>query len=309
MPFDSIFRPGLFAGQTHIVTGGGSGIGRCTAHELASLGATVAVVGRKADRLEEVRAEIAAAGGAAHAVACDIRDEDQVRAMVASVVERTGRIDGLVNNAGGQFAAPLASITQKGWETVVRTNLTGGFLCARECYTQWMSGHGGAIVNIVADMWGSMPGMGHSGAARAGMVSFTETAAVEWAPSGVRVNAVAPGWIASSGMDTYPEWMHRFLRLLAQAVPLQRLGTESETSAAICFLLSPAAAFISGAVLRVDGAAPNAKLASPLSALAPDAERAAAEGRQPWPLPAHDRAPAPWNGFHLAVSPRVLRGA
>jgi len=307
MPFDSIFRPGLFTGQTHIVTGAGSGIGRCTAHELASLGATVVLVGRKPERLETVRGEIAAAGAVAHAIACDIRDEEQVRALVAGVLERTGRIDGLVNNAGGQFAAPLASITQKGWETVVRTNLTGGFLCARECYTRWMSAHGGAIVNIVADMWGSMPGMGHSGAARAGMVSFTETAAVEWAPSGVRVNAVAPGWIASSGMDTYPEWMDRFLRLLALAVPLQRLGTESEVSAAICFLLSPAAAFISGSVLRVDGAAPNAKLASPLSPTLPDAERAAAEGRQPWPLPAHDRAPQSWNGFHLAVTPRVLR--
>ena len=306
MGFDSIFRPGLFAGQTHVVTGGGSGIGRCTAHELASLGATVVLVGRKPERLEAVRDEIGAAGGTAHAIACDIREEAQVRAMVAGALERTGRIDGLVNNAGGQFAAPLASITQKGWETVVRTNLTGGFLCARECYTQWMAEHGGAIVNIVADMWGSMPGMGHSGAARAGMVSFTETAAVEWGTSGVRVNAVAPGWIASSGMDTYPDWMQGFLRILRLAVPMQRVGTESEVSAAICFLLSPAAAFISGSVLRVDGAAPNAKLASPLSAVVPDAERAAAEGRQPWPLPPHDRAPRAWNGFHLAVTPRVL---
>jgi citronellol/citronellal dehydrogenase len=306
MPFDSIFRPGLFAGQTHVVTGAGSGIGRCTAHELASLGAVVVLVGRKSDKLERVRDEIADAGGTAHAVPCDIREEPQVQAMVGAALERTGRIDGLINNAGGQFAAPLASISGKGWETVVRTNLTGGFLCARECYTRWMNEHGGVIVNIVADMWGSMPGMGHSGAARAGMVSFTETAAIEWAASGVRVNAVAPGWIASSGFDTYPEWMHRFLRLLSLAVPLQRLGTESEVSAAICFLLSPAAAFISGTVLRVDGAAPNAKLASPLSAMAADAERAAAEGRQPWPLPAHDRS-LPWNGFHLAEEPRVFR--
>ena len=141
------------------------------------------LVGRKPERLEAVRGEIGATGARA-SDPCDIREEAQVRAMVAETLARTGRIDGLVNNAGGQFAAPLASITQKGWETVVRTNLTGGFLCARECYTQWMAEHGGAIVNIVADMWGSMPGMGHSGAARAGMVSFTETAAVEWADVG-----------------------------------------------------------------------------------------------------------------------------
>ncbi|HEV7735183.1 MAG TPA: SDR family oxidoreductase [Candidatus Binatia bacterium] len=304
MPFDSIFRPDLFAGETHVVTGGGSGIGRCTAHELGRLGATVVLVGRKAERLVAVKAELADAGVTAHALPCDIRDEEQVRAMVTGVLERTGRIDGLVNNAGGQFAAPLAGISQKGWETVVRTNLTGGFLCARECYTQWMNAHGGAVVNIVADMWGSMPGMGHSGAARMGMVSFTETAAVEWAASGVRVNAVAPGWIASSGFDTYPDWMQGFLRLLHLAVPLQRLGTESEVSAAICFLLSPAAAFISGSTLRVDGAAPNAKLTSPLSALLPDALTAASEGRQPWPLTTHDRSRA-WNGFHLAVPPKA----
>ena len=213
-----------------------------------------------------------------------------------------------MNNAGGQFASPLASITQKGWETVVRTNLTGGFLCARECYTQWMAEHGGAIVNIVADMWGSMPGMGHSGAARAGMVSFTETAAVEWATSGVRVNAVAPGWIASSGMDTYPDWM--------QALPPPAHAGRADAAAGHGVgdvggdLLPPLARrrVHLRLVLRVDGAAPNAKLASPLSAIVPDAERAAAEGRQPWPLPAHDRAPTPWNGFHLASTPRVLAG-
>jgi len=305
MPFDSIFRADLFRGQTVIVTGGGSGIGRCTAHELAHLGATVALVGRTQAKLDAVAAEIADAGGSALAFACDIRDEPRVAETVAAVLAATGRIDGLVNNAGGQFAAPLAAIGAKGWDAVVRNNLTGGFLFARECFTQWMADHGGAIVNVVADYLGSMPGMGHSGAARAGMVSLTETAAYEWGQSGVRVNAVAPGWIASSGMHTYPDWMRPHLKVLHRAVPLQRLGTESEVSAAICFLLSPAAAFVSGAVLRVDGAAPNARLASPLSALLPDAPANAARGEPSWPLPPHDRS-RPWNGFHLAVPGKLF---
>lgn len=286
MPFESVFRPGLFAGQIHIVTGGGSGIGRCTAHELAALGATVALVGRKPDKLEKVQAEIAESGGRAAAYVCDIREEATVAATVERILADHRRIDGLVNNAGGQFPAPLAQIGQKGWETVIRTNLTGGFLMARECYTRWMNEHGGAIVNIIADMWLGMPGMGHSGAARAGMENFTFTAAIEWGVSGVRVNAVAPGWIASSGMDTYPPDMQATIRGLKAHLPLQRLGTESEVSAAICFLLSPAAAFISGTTLRVDGAAPNAK-------------------RQ-WPLPKHQRS-KPWNGFHLATTPKVLQ--
>jgi citronellol/citronellal dehydrogenase len=284
--YRSVFRPGLFADQVVIVTGGGSGIGRCTAHELAALGAGVALVGRKREKLAEVAAEIAADGGKASAHACDIRVEDGVVATVAEILRLHGRIDGLVNNAGGQFQAPLADITQKGWETVVRTNLTGGFLMARECYTQWMRDNGGAIVNIVADMWNGMPGMGHSGAARAGMVNLTMTAAAEWGISGVRVNAVAPGWIASSGFDTYPDSVKPLLRRLATYTPLQRLGTEAEVSAAIVFLLSPAAAFISGETLRVDGAAPNAKRTIELRK--------------------HDRSKA-WNGFHRARLPRALQ--
>jgi citronellol/citronellal dehydrogenase len=140
---------------------------------------------------------------------------------------------------------------------VVRTNLTGGFLMARECYTTWMADHGGAIVNVIADMWNGMPGMGHSGAARAGLLNLTETASLEWAP--VRVNAVAPGWIASSGLDRYPPQMRPIIQSLPRSVPLNRFGTESEVSAAIVFLLSPAASFVSGSCLRVDGAAPNAK--------------------------------------------------
>jgi citronellol/citronellal dehydrogenase len=280
--YASVFRAGLFAGQTALVTGGGSGIGRCTAHELAALGARVALVGRKAEKLAAVAAEI---GPAAKTYVCDIREEAPVRAMVAQVRADFGRIDCLVNNAGGQFRAPLERISAKGWDAVVRTNLTGGFLVARECYTQCMKAAGaGAIVNMIADMWHGMPGMGHSGAARAGMLNFTETAALEWAP--VRVNAVAPGWIASSGLDQYPPEVAEHIRSLPKHVPLGRLGTEAEVSAAIVFLLSPAAAFISGSCIRIDGAVPNAKRV---------AEQVGS-----------GRATTPFEGFHLARKPKVL---
>jgi len=141
-------------------------------------------------------------------------------------------------------------------------------------------------VNIIADMWNGMPGMGHSGAARAGMLNFTETAACEWAVSGVRVNAVAPGYIASSGWDKYPPEFIEQARHVVRKVPLQRFGNEAEVSAAIVFLLSDAAAFITGSVIRVDGGVPNA--------------------RPTWPLPPHDRS-RPFDGFPLYEAPRVLR--
>jgi len=293
MPYQSIFSPQLFDQKVIIVTGGGSGIGRCTAHELAALGAHVVLLGRQAAKLEAVATEIAQAGGQASFKACDIRQEDAVRACIAEIIKTHGRIDGLVNNAGGQYIAPLEKISAKGWQAVIDTNLTGGFLVARECYVQSMQANGGAVVNIVADIWGGMPGMGHSGAARAGMVSLTETAALEWAQSGVRVNAVAPGYIASSGMDHYPPEAGPMLRELRETVPLGRFGTEAETSAAIVFLLSPAASFISGSTLRVDGARPQGRLGwGPIAA----------------PLDARHRpAVTPFNGFHLASTPKVFQ--
>jgi len=286
--YQSIFKPGLFEGRTIVVTGGGSGIGRCTAHELAALGARVLLVGRDTAKLDAVRGEIARAGGAAHSYGCNIRSEEAVRELVAQAMAVHGPLHGLVNNAGGQFPAPLREISQKGWEAVVQTNLTGGFLLARECLNQSMAEHGGAIVNIVADMFGSMPNMGHSGAARAGMVSLTETAAFEWAQYGVRVNAVAPGYIASSGMDQYPPGMRDTIRAFPRTVPLQRFGTESEVAAAIAFLLSDAAAFITGTTLRVDGGRPNVRPGMPMTG------------------PRQAGATAPFNGFHLATTPRVL---
>ena len=291
--YQSVFRPALFAGQVVVVTGGGSGIGRCIAHELAALGALVALVGRNAQKLRSVQDELAQLGAQASSHSCDIRDEAAVKAVVEEILTRHGRIDALVNNAGGQYLSPLASISAKGWQAVLDTNLTGGFLMARECYAQHMARQGGSIVNMVADMWGSMPGMGHSGAARAGMVSFTETAAVEWAAQGVRVNAIAPGYIASSGMDHYPPEAAVMLRKMPETVPAGRFGNEAEVSAAVVFLLSPAASFISGTVLRVDGARPQVRMGmGPVAASAEVQQRGAVRA---------------FDGFSLYQTPKVFQ--
>ncbi len=288
MTYRSVFAPGQFASRTLIVTGGGSGIGRCTAHELASLGAHVVLVGRKLEKLEAVAAEIREDGGECSFHSFDIRDEEAVKAGIKTIVAERGAIHGLVNNAGGQYPAPLMSIGKKGWEAVVANNLTGGFLVAREVFNQSMKKTGGAIVNMLADMWGGMPGMGHSGAARAGMLNFTETAAVEWAFAGVRVNAVAPGWVASSGFDTYDETFQKeFIPRLSAMGPLRRLAEEAEISAAIVFLLSDGAAFINGVGLAIDGgASKNTKM---------------------FPLP-EARNNAAFTGFHRAVKPKILGG-
>ena len=286
--YESVFRPGLFAGQLHVVTGGGSGIGRCIAHELASLGAEVVLIGRKLDKLLRVQAEIVAAGGRAEVEALDIRDEPAVQSCIQRSVTRSGRIHGLVNNAGGQFPSALADISKRGFEAVLATNLTGGFLMAREVFVASMREHGGAIVNMVADMWNGMPGMAHSGAARAGMVNLTKTAAFEWASHGVRVNAVAPGYIASNGLDQYPAPMKRLISSLKDHVPLGRIGLEAEVSSAVCFLLSPAAAFITGVSVPIDGGAPLGNDLAPRIT---------------------SRGPAPeFDAFKLAQRPDVLDG-
>lgn len=286
MKYQSIFNPSAFAGKVVIVTGGGSGIGRCTAHELAALGAQVVITGRKQEKLDAVVAEITGDGGKVSSLVCDIRNEEQVKETIAAVITQFGRLDGLVNNAGGQFPAPLSMISANGFEAVVRNNLQGTFLMMREAYNQWMADHGGSIVNMTADMWGGMPGMGHSGAARAGVDNLTKTASVEWAQSGVRVNAVAPGWIMSSGMDTYQGAFRALIPKLADKVPLKRMGTESEVSSVTCFLLSPAAAFVSGQTIRIDGAA---SLGTRLYDLQP------AKNNEPF------------NGFHRAFIPDVLK--
>jgi citronellol/citronellal dehydrogenase len=287
MSYASVFRPDLFAGQTIIVTGGGSGIGRCTAHELASLGAHVALVGRDEGKLQKVVQEIAEDKGSASRHVTDIRDEAGVIATIDTVLAERGRIDGLVNNAGGQYRAELKTISTKGFEAVVRTNLTGGFIFMREVYLRWMEANGGAIVNMIADIWNGWPNFSHSGASRGGMLTLSESAASEWAAANVRVNTVAPGAIASSGLDTYDAEHTAYIQNeIAREIPLQRFGVEAEVSAAIVFLLSPAAAFITGSCIRIDGGAPNA--------------------RRIWgPLAPSDKS-CPFEGFHRAKAPEIL---
>lgn len=285
MKYQSQFRSDAFKDKVIIVTGGGSGIGRCTAHELVALGAKVIITGRKQEKLDHVAAEIAEDGGTVTTLVCDIRNEEQVKATIAAVLEKFGRLDGLVNNAGGQFPAPLSMISANGFEAVVRNNLFGSFLMMREAYNQWMADHGGSIVNMTADMWGGMPGMAHSGAARSGMMNLTETMATEWASAGVRVNAVAPGFVASSGMDQYdPSFTAQVIPQMASTIPLKRLAEEAEVSAAIVFLLSDAASFVTGHTLKIDGGASlNTKL-----------------------FPLIGKGTAPYAGFHRAVKPKAV---
>lgn len=280
MSYQSVFRPGLFAGQVVVVTGGGTGIGRCIAHEVAALGGTPVLAARREEQLEQTAAEIREAGGEADWIALNIRDETEVERVVAEIVARHGRIDALVNNAGGQFPSPAEQVSPNGWRTVIDLNLTGTFLMSRAVFNAAMATNGGAIVTITADARNGFPGMVHTGAARAGVENMTKTLAVEWAGRHVRVNAVAPGTIYSSGMDTYAEEFQRIAAQGARRIPAGRVGTESEVSAAVCFLLSPAAGFITGTTLRVDGGAPLQKV--------PMVEVGAV------------RSTEPFDGFHLA---------
>jgi citronellol/citronellal dehydrogenase len=275
--FRSIFRPDLFAGQTIIVTGGGSGIGRTTAHELASLGAHVVIAGRKQDKLDTVREEIKEVGGSVSAFVCNIRQEDEVKALFQQVLAERGAVHGLVNNAGGQFLSPAEMISLNGWNAVVETNLTGTFLMCREAFNSYMEAHGGVIVNMLMDNSRGFPGMAHSAAARAGIENMTKTLAVEWARAGVRINAVAPGTIEGSGLEQYPEVAQEYIRGITADIPMKRFGTESEISAVITFLLSPAATYITGETIRIDGGY--------------------ALWRKTWEVPDHDNAPRPYDGF------------
>ncbi len=253
-----MFAPGLFADQVMVITGGGSGIGLTAAREAASLGAKVALCGRKLDKVEAAKKVLADDGVPADRVlgaTCDIREPEQVAAFVGQVLDRFERIDVLINNAGGQFPSPVSMMTPRGWEAVIRNNLNGTFFMTREVATRAMlPAARGRIVMVTAMVSRGFPGMAHTGAARAGVENLTRSLAIEWASAGIRVNCVAPGNnIRSSGTAQYGDDM---LELARKATPLKRLGTPDEVARVILFLASPMNDFITGSIYGVDGGQP-----------------------------------------------------
>ena len=280
MSQSKVFLPGLMAGEVALVTGGGTGIGAEIAREYARLGATVHLASRKQEVIEAAARSLAEETGAqvfGHAV--DIRDRAQVTACVKAVLGQSGRLDVLVNNGGGQFLAPAETISPRGFDAVVATNLTGTWNMLRAAADAWMLQHGGAVVNITMLTPRGFPGMAHSVAARAGVEALTRTLAVEWAGRGVRVNAIAPGYVASSGLKRYPKELG-VLERLASAVPMKRLARREEIAWAAALLGSKAGSYITGQVLTVDGGAGLWGDLWPLSD--PDGLTAAVPELDPW---------------------------
>ncbi len=250
-----MFSDSLLAGEVAIVTGGGSGLGRETALELSRCGARVTVCGRRMQPLQETAA--LDHRGLIDALVCDIREEEQVQQTVDAVLERHGRIDLLVNNAGGQFLAPAESITPKGFRTVMRLNVEGTWLFTHAVATRAIipSGRGGKVFSITLSPHNGMPGMAHSGAARAAVENLMRTLSVEWARFGIRLLAIAPGQFATQTLlSKYPE---AIVDRLSETIPAGRLGSERELASLVAYLASPAASFISGTVITIDGARDN----------------------------------------------------
>lgn len=246
---------GTFEDRVAIVTGGGSGLGRAIALELGRLGAAVAVAGRRPEPLAETVGLVEAAGGTALAQPTDVRDPDQVQALVDATVERFGRVDVLVNNAAGNFVARAEDLSPNGWRAVVSIVLDGSFLCARAAGKRMIEqGDGGAILSVIASYaWTGGPGTIHSAAAKAGIVAMTRTLAVEWAAHGIRVNTICPGPTDTEGAGAalWPTEEDRIR--VAATVPLGRLASPEEVAVWAAALCSPHAGYITGENLTIDG--------------------------------------------------------
>jgi citronellol/citronellal dehydrogenase len=275
-----IFAPGLLDGSVCLLSGAGSGLGREAALELARLGATVVGCGRRAEPLEETAAMIEAAGGSAEAVPADIRDADAVDELVDGVLERHGRLDVLVNNAGGQFLSPAEAITPKGFRTVTELNVQGTWQMTHAAATKaFIPAGGGKVISITLSPHHGMPGMVHSGAARAAVENMMRTLSIEWSRFNVRLCAIAAGQFDTEVLRTkYPKEVSEGV---AGTVPLGRLGRPEEMAWLIAYLASPAGDFFSGSVLTIDGARDNWFGSWPPSGAADEAGEPLAEERRP----------------------------
>lgn len=249
----SFFSAGLFEGDVVLVTGGGTGIGAAVAEELGSLGAKIAICGRREEPLVAQAKRLRDQGVEVYFATCDIRKPERIKEFVGEIVSELGGLDVVINNAGGQFPSPAQHISPNGFEAVVRNNLLGTWNMTHTIANEvFIPQKRGRILNITAQVDRGFPGMAHTGAARAGVENLTKTLAVEWSQFGIRVNAVAPGVIKSSGTKQYPP---QLLIDAQRANPMKRLGTCEEVSHLICYLVSKQADFITGQVVHIDGGA------------------------------------------------------
>ncbi len=251
----SPFVPDLLAEQVAFVTGGATGIGKEIARVLGHHGARIAIASRKQERLDAAAAELTAEGLEVHIDSCDVRDAAAVARVVGGIVERFGRLDIVVNNAAGNFPAPISKISPNGFKAVVDIDLLGTYNVSKAAFDAWLGEHGGNIVNISApfEMKGAAM-QAHVAAAKAGVDSLTRTSAVEWGPYGIRVNAIAPGTIGGT------EGVRRFSEAVPGATggpnnPVGIVGHGADIAYAVLYFCTPAARFVSGQVIAVDGAA------------------------------------------------------
>jgi citronellol/citronellal dehydrogenase len=247
----TVYRPDLFKGKVALVSGGGSGLGRAIALLLSRLGAGVVICGRTAARLETVARFARGKGRRMLAVAANVREPAQVDALFQRVHAEFGRLDVLVNNAGGQFPQDAIDYPDKGWTAVINNNLNGTWYMMQRAAQYWRRRRQpGSIVNVVVVTERGMPGVAHTVAARAGVIGLTRTVAVEWAPLGIRVNCLAPGLTATEGLAVYPPAAQREF---PRANAMRRLGTPMEIAEACVYLAGPSGSFITGETLTVDG--------------------------------------------------------